>query len=133
MPTSPNERDLLGFPGIKADHSKIYLRRLWLPAENDRATYPKFYDTDIAEMAKHAYKVINNFAKCDKKIHEELQSGAFLEKEADRILEGRKYGRRIWGEECGAKQRLKSDLGGSYPRWGVMAASGGYTENDETE
>jgi hypothetical protein len=95
MPIMPDERDLLGLPGVKAEQPKIYLRRLWLPAENDRVTYLKFHDTDIAEMTKHAYKVINDFSKCDEKMHEELQSGSFLEKDAEHILEGRGYGRRI--------------------------------------
>lgn len=26
----PNEHGLLGFPGVKAEHPKVYLRRLWL-------------------------------------------------------------------------------------------------------
>jgi hypothetical protein len=133
MSTNPDEHDLLGFPGVKAEQSKIYLRRLWLPAENDRATYPKFHDTDIAEMARLAYKVINNLAKCNERFHEELQTGSFLKTDAERILEGRGYGHRIWGEDYGAAQRLKSNLESSYPRWGVLAASGGYTENDEIQ
>ncbi|KAL1640738.1 hypothetical protein SLS61_010227 [Didymella pomorum] len=133
MSINPDKHDLLGFPGVKAEQSKIYLRRLWLPAENDRTTYPKFHDTDITEMARLAYKVINNLAKCNENFHKELQTGNFLRKDAERILEGRGYGRRIWGEDYGAARRLKSNLEGSYPRWGVLAASGGYTENDEIQ
>ncbi|KAF3027582.1 hypothetical protein E8E11_000011, partial [Didymella keratinophila] len=131
MPAGPNERDLLGFPGVDAEHPKVYLRRLWLPAENDRTTYPKFYDTDIIEMAKLASRVVNSLANNVKKLHEQLQDGAFLKAEANRILEVKGYGRRIWGEDCGASSRLKSNLGGTYPRWGALTASGEQVRNDQ--
>lgn len=131
LSADPNEHDLLGFPGVKAEHPKIYLRRLWLPAENDRTTYPRFYDTTIIDMAKLASRVVNNLANDAARRNEELQGGAFLECEANRILEVKGYGRRIWGEDCGASTRLKSNLGGAYPRWGALTASGGYVENDQ--
>ncbi|KAF3032318.1 hypothetical protein E8E12_001862 [Didymella heteroderae] len=83
----PNEHDLLGFPGVKAEHPKVYLRRLWLPAENDRTTYPKFHDTNIIEMATLASKVVNGLAKDTTKLHEQLQGCAFLKAEANWILE----------------------------------------------
>jgi hypothetical protein len=133
MLTDPSEHDLLGFPGIKAEHPKFYLRRLWLPAENDRALYPRFYDTDISEVAILVNRVINDLAKQDERLHAELQGNAFLEVDADRILEGNGYGLRIWGDECGAERRLKSNLEGPRPRWGAMTESGMYMENDEKE
>ncbi|KAF3036746.1 hypothetical protein E8E11_005759 [Didymella keratinophila] len=84
LSTDPNEHDLLGFPGVKAGHPKTYLRRLWLPAENDRITYPRFYDTTINDMAKHANGVVNDLANDAARRNEELQGGAFLESEANR-------------------------------------------------
>jgi hypothetical protein len=84
-------------------------------------------------MARLAYKIINNLAKCNKKFHKELQTDSFLKKDAERILEGRGYRRRICGEDYRAAQRLKSNLESSYPQWGVLAASSGYTENDEIQ
>ena len=131
LSADPNEHDLLGFPGIKAEHPKIYLRRLWLPAENDRTIYPRFHDTTIGEMAQLASRVINSLAKDAARRNKELQGGAFLESEAIRILEVERYGIRIWGEDYGASTRLKSNLGGTYPRWGALTASGGYVENDQ--
>jgi hypothetical protein len=131
MPADPKECNLLGFPGVEAEHPKVYLRRLWLPAENDRTAYPRFHDTDIIEMAKLASRVVNSLASDVTKLNEELKGGAFLEAEAKWILEDKGYGRRIWGEDCGANTRLKSNLGGTYPRWGAMTASSEHTENDQ--
>lgn len=126
----PNEHDLLGFPSVKAEHPKVYLRRLWLPAENDRTTYPKFHDTNIIEMATLASEVANGLAKDTTKLHEQLEGCAFLKAEADWILEERGYGRRVWGEDCGVNTRLKNNLEGTYPRWRATTASGERVEND---
>ncbi|KAF3031151.1 hypothetical protein E8E11_010548 [Didymella keratinophila] len=127
----PDEHDLLGFPGVKAEHPKVYLRRLWLPAENDRITYPKFHDTKISDMASLASKVVNGLAKDTAKLKEQLQGCAFLKAEANWILEERGYGRCVWGEDCGANIRLKSNLEGTYPRWRATTASGERVENDQ--
>jgi hypothetical protein len=75
-------------------------------------------------------KVVNTFVKDEDKRHEELCGGAFLEKDAFRILNHLRFGRRIWGEGSGAEARLKSNLPGSRPRWGVDTGSGDET-NDE--
>ncbi|KAF3032560.1 hypothetical protein E8E12_001883 [Didymella heteroderae] len=131
LSADPNEHDLLGFPGVKAEHPKIYLRRLWLPAENDRTTYPRFYDTTIKEMAQLANRVVNSLANDAARRNEELQGGAFLESEANWILEVKRYGSRIWGEDYGTSTRLKSNLGGIYPRWGAWTASGEQVSNDQ--
>jgi hypothetical protein len=131
LSADPNEHDLLGFPGVKAEHPKIYLRRLWLPAENDRTTYPRFYDTTINEMAQLANRVVNSLTNDAARRNEELQGGAFLESEANWILEVKRYGSRIWGEDYGASTRLKSNLGGLYPRWGAWTASGEQVSNDQ--
>ena len=93
--------------------------------------YPRFYDTTINEMAQLANRVVNSLANDAARRNEELQGGAFLESEANWILEVKRYGSRIWGEDYGASTRLKSNLGGTYPRWGALTASGGYVENDQ--
>ena len=54
LSADPNGHDLFGLPGVEAEQPKIYFRRLWLPAENDRTTYPKIYDTNIIKMAQLA-------------------------------------------------------------------------------
>jgi hypothetical protein len=131
MPDDSSEHDLLGFPGVGAEQPKVYLRRLWLPAENDRTTYPKFYNTNIIEMANLASKVVNRLAKDTTRLHEQLQGCAFLKAEANWILEEKGYGLRVWGEDCGANTRLKSNLRGTYPRWRTMTASGEHVENDQ--
>ena len=42
MPTEPEKHYLLGFPGVEAEDAKLYIRRLWLVAGDDRKPYPKF-------------------------------------------------------------------------------------------
>ncbi|KAG9185085.1 hypothetical protein G6011_03032 [Alternaria panax] len=70
------------------------------------------------------------FVRNEDKRHEELCGGAFLEKDASRILNDLGFGSRIWGEGSGAEIRLQSNLPGSRPRWGVKTDSG-YESNDE--
>ncbi|KAF1364338.1 hypothetical protein EJ07DRAFT_151628 [Lizonia empirigonia] len=70
--------DLLGFPGAEAEHPKVYHRRLWLPAENDRTSYPKFHGTDVIEMVKLAIQVINSLANNAVKLYKQHQGSAFL-------------------------------------------------------
>jgi hypothetical protein len=130
MPTEPDKHDLLGFPGVEAEDAKWYIRRLWLVADNDRKLFPKFLDKEVAELAKHVNKVVNMFVQHEDKRDEELRCGAFLEKDALHILGYLGFGRRIWGEGSGAETRLKSNLPGSRPRWGVDTDSG-YEDNDE--
>jgi hypothetical protein len=78
-----NKHNLLSFPGVKAEHPKIYLWRLWLPAENDRTTYPRFYNTTINKMAQLANQVVNSLANDAARRNKELQGGAFLKSEAN--------------------------------------------------
>jgi hypothetical protein len=130
MPTEPEKHYLLGFPGVEAEHPKLYIRRLWLVADNDRKAFPKFLDKDVEELAKQVNKVVNTFVRNEDKRHEELCGGAFLEKDASRILNDLGFGSRIWGEGSGAEIRLQSNLPGSRPRWGVKTDSG-YESNDE--
>ncbi|PVH92675.1 hypothetical protein DM02DRAFT_604984 [Periconia macrospinosa] len=133
MPSDPNKHELLGFPGVEAKDPKVYIRKLWLPAENDRVEYPKFWDTDIGELAKHTNRVVNEHVKDDEKRHKDLCSGAFLKAAAEHILHDMGYGQRIWCEDNGAEARLKSVLTGPSPRWGVMTDAGQYEKNDEEE
>lgn len=130
MATEPDKHDLLGFPGVEAEHPKWYIRRLWLVAEDDRVRFPKFLDQDVLELAGHVNKVVNTFVQDEDKRHEELCGDAFLEKDATRILNDLGFGRSIWGEGYGAETRLMSNLEGSRPRWGVDTDSG-YENNDE--
>jgi hypothetical protein len=130
MPTEPDKRDLLGFTDVEAEHPKWYIRRLWLVAENDRKPFPKFLDKYVEELAKHVNKEVNTFVKHEDKRYEELCGGAFLEKDALRILNDLGFGSRIWGEGSGAEIRLQSNLPGSRPRWGVKTDSR-YESNDE--
>ncbi|KAH7394838.1 hypothetical protein BKA66DRAFT_285924 [Pyrenochaeta sp. MPI-SDFR-AT-0127] len=130
MPTEPEKHYLLGFPGVEAEHPKWYIRRLWLVAEDDRIPFPKFLDKDVRELAEHVNKVVNTFVKDEDKRHEELCGGVFLEKDAVRILNYQGFGLRIWGEGSEAETRLKSNLPGPRPRWGVNTDSG-YENNDE--
>ncbi|KAJ6284343.1 hypothetical protein J3E71DRAFT_377966 [Bipolaris maydis] len=136
MPTEPDKCDLLGFPGIQAEHTKEYslgtkyIRKLWLVAENDRTLHPKFLDSVVIKFAEQVNKVVNEFAQKEDKRYKELCGDAFLEKEAVHILKDLKFGQEIWGENSGAKTRLKSNLQGQRPRWGVQTKSG-YKSNDE--
>ncbi|KAH8621599.1 hypothetical protein IG631_23686 [Alternaria alternata] len=130
MPTEPDKHDLLGFTGVKAEDPKWYIRRLWLVAENDRKPFPKFLDTDVQELAMQVNKVVTKFAKHEDMRYEELCGGAFLKKDASHILDDLGFGSRVWGEDFGAEIRLKSNLPGSHPRWGVETDSG-YKSNDE--
>jgi hypothetical protein len=130
MPTEPDKRDLLGFTAVEAEDPKWYIRRLWLVAENHRTSFPKFLDNDVEELAKQVNKVVNMFVRNEDKRHEELCGGAFLEKDASRILNDLGFGSRIWGEGSGAEIRLQSNLPGPRPRWGVKTDSG-YESNDE--
>ncbi|KAF2023779.1 hypothetical protein EK21DRAFT_94639 [Setomelanomma holmii] len=130
MPTEPDKHDLLGFPGVEAEHPKWYIRRLWLVAEDDRVQFPKFLDKDVCELAKLANKVVKTFVLDEDKRHEELCGDAFLQTDASRILNDLGFGWRIWGEGSGAEARLMSNLGGFRPRWGVGTDSG-YEVNDE--
>ena len=133
MPDEPHKHDLLGFPSVKAEDSKVYIRKLWLVAENDRIQKPKFLDPGVVELADCVNKVVNTFVKDEDKRHKELCGGAFLEKDAVHILHSLGFGLRIWGEGSGADTRLGSDY---YPRppprWGVDTDSG-YEKNDEDE
>jgi hypothetical protein len=130
MPTVPDKHDLLGFPGVEAEHPKCYIRMLWLVAEDDRIAFPKFLDKDVCELAKRVNKVVNTVVQDEDKRHEELSGDAFLEEDAVRILETEGFGWRIWGEESGAETRLNSNLSGPRPRWGIDTDSG-YQMNDE--
>jgi hypothetical protein len=130
MPTEPDKHDLIGFPGVEAEDPKWYIRRLWLVADNDRKAFPKFLDKEVVELAKHVNTVVNKLVQHEDKRDEELRGGAFLEKDALHILGFLGFGRRIWGEGSGAETRLKSNLPGSCPRWGVDTDSG-YENNDE--
>jgi hypothetical protein len=82
-------------------------------------------------MANLASKVVNRLAKDTTRLHEQLQGCAFLKAEANWILEEKGYGLRVWGEDCGANTRLKSNLRGTYPRWRTTTASGEHVENDQ--
>jgi hypothetical protein len=95
MPTEPNKHDLLGFPGVEAEHPKSYIRRLWLVAEEDRTPFPKFLDPRVQELATQVNVVVNKFVKDEHTRHEELCGDAFLEKDALRILNYLGFGRRI--------------------------------------
>jgi hypothetical protein len=75
MPTEPEKHYLLGFPGVEAEHRKLYIRRLWLVADNDRKAFPKFLDKDVEELAKQVNKVVNTFVRNEDKRHEELCGG----------------------------------------------------------
>jgi hypothetical protein len=131
MPTEPGMHGLLGFPDVEAKHHKWYIRELWLVAEDDRKPYPKFLDRNVLELADHVNKVVNTFVQNEDKRDEELCGGAFLEKDAVRILNDKGFGQRIWGEGSRAETRLKSSyLLGPPPRWGVDTGSG-YQRNDE--
>jgi hypothetical protein len=68
--------------------------------------------------------VVNTFVKDEHTRHEELCGGAFLEKDALRILNYSGFGWRMWGEGSGAETRLGSNLSGSRPRWGRDTYSG---------
>jgi len=80
MPTDPDKHDLLGFPGVEAEHPKSYIRRLWLVTEDDRKAFPKFLDPIVQQLATQVNMVVNTFVKDEHKRHEELCGGAFLEK-----------------------------------------------------
>jgi hypothetical protein len=54
-----------------------------LPAENDRTTYPRFYNTTINKMAQLANQVVNSLANDAARRNKELQGGAFLKSEAN--------------------------------------------------
>jgi hypothetical protein len=130
MSTEPDKHDLLGFPGVEAQHHKFYIRMLWLVAWNDRKEFPKFLDNDVCELAVHVNEVVNTVVKDANKRHEELCGDSFLEKDAARILDNKGFGRRIWGQHREAEARLKSNLPGTRPLWGVKTDSG-YEKNDE--
>ena len=130
MPTEPEKRDLLGFTNVEAEHPKRYIRRLWLVAENDRKPFPVFLDPQVQELATQVNEVVNRFVKDEDMRHEELCGGAFLKKDAAHILDELGFGSRIWGDGSGAEIRLRSNLPGSRPRWGVYTDSG-YKSNDE--
>lgn len=130
MPTEPDKHDLLGFTNIEAEHPRWYMRRLWLVAENDRVEHPKFLDSEVLELEKEAKKVIKKYVKNEHERYEESGGDAFLKKEAVHILKELRFGQRIWGEDSGAEIRLKSNLPGERPRWGVHTDSG-YKSNDE--
>ena len=130
MPAEPDKHDLLGFPNIEAEHPKWYIRKLWLVAENDRVEYPKSLDSNVLGLEKEAKKVIKKYVKNEHERYKELCGGAFLKKEAVHILKKLRFGQRIWGEDSGVETRLKSNLPGERPRWGVHTDSG-YKSNDE--
>ncbi|KAL5399460.1 hypothetical protein PMIN03_012676 [Paraphaeosphaeria minitans] len=130
MPTEPDKHDLLGFPRVEAEHPKRYIRRLWLVAEDDRIPFPKFLDEGVRELAVLVNKVVNTVVKDEDKRHEELSGDSFLEKDAARILDDKGFGWRIWGQHPEAEARLKSNLPGTRPRWGIKMDSG-YEKNDE--
>ncbi|KAL5371290.1 hypothetical protein DPSP01_014372 [Paraphaeosphaeria sporulosa] len=130
MPSEPDNHDLLGFPGVESEHPKWYIRRLWLVAEDPRIAFPKFLDKDVRELAVLVNKVVNTVVKDDDKRHEELSGDSFLEKDAARILDDKGFGWRIWGQHPDAETRLKSNLPGTRPRWGIKMDSG-YEKNDE--
>jgi hypothetical protein len=128
MPTEPDKHDLLGFPGVEAEHPKRYIRRLWLVAENDRMPFPKFLDPLVQKLGKCVNKVVNTFVQHEDKLHEELNGDDFLKEDALRILKVEGFGSLIWGED--SKVELASTLPGPRPRWGVLAKSG-YESHDE--
>ena len=130
MPTEPDKHDLLGFPGVEAEHHKCYIRRLWLAAEDDRIPYPKFLDKNVQDLALRINQVVNALTKAEDKLGEELSGDAFLEKDAARILDDEGFGGRIWGPHPEAEARLQSNLPGTRPRWSVETDSG-YKKNDE--
>lgn len=78
MSTDPNKHDPLEYPGVKSEHPKTYMRRLWLVADNDRMLNPKFRIIDAIELCKHTNNVRNA-----EKLHEELSCNALLEAYAE--------------------------------------------------
>jgi hypothetical protein len=50
MPTEPDKHDLLGFPGVKAEETRQYIRRLWLATEDDRKDFPNFWTKTSASL-----------------------------------------------------------------------------------
>jgi hypothetical protein len=135
MPTDPAKHFLLGFPGVEAKEPKYYIRDLWLVTENDRTQYPKFTDSIVRKFADHINLVVRTLVKDDEKRHEELNSDAFLEADAKRILVDEKFGSRIWGKMFEAEGCLwKANAPKSErPRWGVEIDEGVYEENDEKQ
>ena len=87
-------------------------------------------DTDVRELAEHINYVVKTLVKDEDKRYEELSSDSFLEKDAARILDKKGFGCRIWGPHSEAEARLKSNLPGTRPQWGVKTDSG-YEKNDE--
>jgi hypothetical protein len=130
MGVEPSKHDLLGFPGVGAEHPKIYIRQLWLVADNDRVPCPQFLDTNVCDLAKEVNKVVNTYVANEEKLHKGLCGSEFLKEDVEDILNSRGLGPRIWGENSGAATRLKSNLPGTYPRWGIETDSG-YDKRDE--
>lgn len=135
MPTDPYVNDLLGFPKVAAEHHKVYIRKLWLPAENINSDFPKFLDSQHGEFARRVNKVVNEYSERPGKLLKALDGNPFLKAEAAYLLqdEGLGYGQRIWGENPETARRLKRNSEGPRLRWGIMTESGTYEKNDEEE
>lgn len=120
IPTEPRKPYLLGFPGVKAEYPKTYIRELWLVAENDRVKNPKFLANNARELFQRTNKVISEFVKDEAKLCDELESGNFLQADAERILIHEGFGELVWGTQNNAPESLFNKHGKERPKWFVV-------------
>jgi hypothetical protein len=76
IPVDPEKMDLLGFPGVELEHTKVYIRRLWLASANDRIQRPRFLNHNVTEMVALTNKVVNRLVNDANARFEGLQSEA---------------------------------------------------------
>jgi len=131
IPTEPSRHYLLDFPGLEAEHSKVYIRRLWLVSENHRVNRPQFLDDNANELRVRCGRAVRALAINAEALHNELVNGHFLEAAARRILVKEGYGSRIWGSSNDAPGRLSNSIETRKPCWGELRSNGEYDVKDE--
>jgi hypothetical protein len=133
LPTPPEMHDLIGFPGVEAEHPKKYIRKLWLAAEHYRTQQPPFFAANAIKLQHRVSEVVNRLKNNEDQRQEELAKEDFLKDEANRILVDEGYGPIIWGPKYGAPELLHNKHGGTKPKWGIKNDAGEWVKNDEDQ
>jgi hypothetical protein len=135
LPAPPEMHDLIGFPGVEAEHPKKYIRKLWLAAEHYRTQQPPLYAANAIKLQRRVSEVVNRLKNNEDQRQEELAKPEFLKDVADSILldEGEGYGHIIWGQDYGAPELLHNKHGGTKPKWRIKNDAGEWEKNDQDQ
>ncbi|KAH7062776.1 hypothetical protein BKA63DRAFT_573068 [Paraphoma chrysanthemicola] len=129
LPSGPDKHDLLGFPGVDAEHSSFYLREVFLHDDN-RTTICASLAQHIYNFEGHMDTLVNMLVEDADKLNLELDRRPFLRTAIANVLDDKGFGQLIWGQRPKAWGPSQSELHVMRPRWRVETRSRGI-KNDK--